>query len=255
MTKLLSKEIVPAGLSLYLDIPIGTHSSQTGVFFPAGYRFSSVDIHMVLYFHGHNSPPPDRYWKNQNFKLREEVNASNKANVVLVVPGINNSYAGTLQTVKGFDKYIDALLEGIMEHAGMCPYISLGRLTLAAHSGGGAPMLELVKTINTGSNAGSLSGCWGFDCLYGSGDPVVKTKPSIPPNVEEHWLESAKKNFDVSFEFFWVTHGPGTRSKNLQTFAKAANITNISVVESKGAIHDTVPIRNFKDCINRMYIP
>jgi hypothetical protein len=71
MITLISKETVPAGLTLYLAIDLNNGAkAMTGVYFPDGYP-GDKKLDLILYLHGHDAPPINEYWKQKQFKLRE----------------------------------------------------------------------------------------------------------------------------------------------------------------------------------------
>ncbi|MBY4949718.1 hypothetical protein K6V92_24225 [Cupriavidus respiraculi] len=168
----------PAGLTLYPRIPLGAEGKAqpiTGIYLPAGYRpTSAVDI--IVYLHGHKAPcggsedwTIESIWRSAFFPLREGLDRSGR-NAVLVAPTLGaRSQAGDLVGPGGLDRYLERVRAALaasapFRQAGITP--AIGRLILACHSGGGAPMAVLA-TSRGNRHAAAIRECWGFDSQYG----------------------------------------------------------------------------------------
>src|SRR5262249_42152182 len=100
-------------------------------------------------------------------------------NVILVAPTLGpRSEAGALMRPGGVKGYLDHVMAALAQHTplwgGRPP--AVGNLILAAHSGGGAPMLELA---NQGHGFPSPE-VWAFDSMYQSAEPWATWKRAHP---------------------------------------------------------------------------
>ena len=87
--------------------------------------------------------------------------------------------------------------------------MSIGKLILAAHSGGGSPMLQMART----AKFAKVRECWGFDSMYGSPDQWVG------------WAPQGGKYF-----LFWTAEGAINSNKygnNVTTIQGILNKANI----------------------------
>src|SRR5262249_12625309 len=92
--RLLKREDTAVGLSIYVEIPLGSESParpMTGIYVPRGFS-PQPRVDLIVYLHGFKSSHPsatiDAYWDNRRFPywpLRAGVPESRK-NVVLVPP-------------------------------------------------------------------------------------------------------------------------------------------------------------------------
>ena len=172
------REKASHGETLYLNIGLGMGKSlaSTGIYVPHSFRPDS-GLTVVVYLHGHKGMYPgnaaliNSYWDGARFPffaLREEVAASGQ-NVVFVAPSLGpTSQAGSLVQKGGFDAFMQQVLAGFNEHYLMPRH---GRriddaqsVILAAHSGGGSPMLQIAR--GTDRNAAKVTECWCFDSMY-----------------------------------------------------------------------------------------
>jgi len=201
--RLLGSDTASYGKTLYLEIGlgIGKNLASTGVYIPNSFRPES-EIVIVLYLHGWKGDYPGNavlingYWDGARFPffaLREEVNASGQ-NVIFVAPSLGpKSEAGSLRQPGGFDAFMKQVLSGLNEHYLMPRYGSRIRdvqsIILAAHSGGGSPMLRLAT--GTDQYARKIKECWCYDSMYGP--------------VAQDWLGWAKSHPQQSL---YVYSGP-----------------------------------------------
>ncbi len=152
-----------------LGVPVV--KEETAIFVPPGFRPRDT-VDLLVYFHGHTSiRTVGKYLAYKDYRVREAVLGSSK-NVVLAVPMLGpRSEPGSLRRPGGFAAWVDKVMEAL----GACGGAGkprLGRLILAAHSGGGS----LLATIVTGTRdlAANLSEVWMFDAVY-SHVPAWKT--------------------------------------------------------------------------------
>jgi hypothetical protein len=178
----------------------------------------------------------DGYWKRTgfpHFALREATNESRK-NVVLAVPTLGpRSQSGWLTEAGGLDRYVDQILAALRAYG---PYSGapatpvLGNLILACHSGGGYPMRRLA--LSGQRSAALIRECWGFDCLYNTGDDVV-------------WAKWARARPDARL---FIHYLGSTRpfSTALQRQVQLQNLSNVSVMPSTARSHNYVPITHWR---------
>jgi hypothetical protein len=150
-------------------------STTSAIFIPRGFQ-QDKPISLIIYLHGHKTSKPGKeasiqeylnYTKFDYFRLREKVAEAGR-NVVFVAPTLGpKSAAGSLVKKGGFDTYVTAVLKAIeyytlrsVSKKGLTPC----SLVIAAHSGGGKPMGEIVTLPD--KYAGQIRECWGFDSLY-----------------------------------------------------------------------------------------
>jgi hypothetical protein len=239
---LIGREVSPPAATLYTSIPLGGERParpMTGIFIPAGYRpVPRVDL--ILYLHGHKAGFPNvsinGHWsrtKFPHFALREATNESRK-NVILVAPTLGpRSESGWLTGAGGLDKYVDLVLGALRAHG---PYSGasvtpvLGSLVLACHSGGGLPMRRLA--LSGQRSAALIRECWGFDCLYNTGDDVA-------------WAKWARARPDARL-FVHYLGSTKSLSKALCHQAQIQNLTNVSVKGSNAPSHNHVPITHWR---------
>ncbi len=239
---LIQRETSPPSTTLYTAITLGGERParpMTGIFIPAGYRpVPRVDL--VLYLHGHKGSFPnvsiDGYWNRTrfpHFALREATNESRK-NVILAAPTLGpRSQAGWLTEAGGLDRYVDQVLAALRAHG---PYSGasvtpvLGSLVLACHSGGGYPMRRLA--LSGQRSAASIRECWGFDCLYNTGDDVA-------------WIKWARARPDARL-FIHYLGSTKPLSTALRRQVQLQNLPNVSVAASTARSHNGVPIAHWR---------
>ena len=84
--------------------------------------------------------------------------------------------------------------------------MSIGKLILAGHSGGGSPMLQMART----AKFAKVRECWGFDSMYGS------------PGLWVDWAAQGGKYF-----LFWTAEGAINSNKH------GNNVTTIQGILNK----------------------
>ncbi len=220
----------PAKLTVYPASIVKDHDpNDTGIFFPDKYVPSGT-LDLLVYFHGQPKPcgghDSDRiwdFWRSKTFLLREGVNKSNK-NVVLVAPRLRGDKSG-LRLDMSADEFLKRVVAFIAARVKTDPFnwqgtkpstetkdstgMSIGKLILAAHSGGGSPMLQMART----AKFAKVRECWGFDSMYGSPDQWVD------------WAAQGGKYF-----LFWTAEGAINSNKygnNVTTIQGILNKANI----------------------------
>src|SRR5262249_10815003 len=133
-------------------------------------------IDIVLFFHGDKQKWSTiwDYWKPgsvHDIALRQAINDAGKS-VVLIAPtmgrkpGASGKMTGSLDEPGGADDLLDDVrdfLQAKVPQYKKRP--AVGRICLAAHSGGGETMLR--QTMLMKKYAPNIRACWGFDCTYG----------------------------------------------------------------------------------------
>jgi hypothetical protein len=217
----------PATLTLYPASIVKSHdANDTGIFFPEKYVPSGT-LDLMVYFHGIPTPcggsASDRiwdFWRNKFFLLRELVN-NGKKNMVLVAPLLRGDESG-LHLDMGADDFLKKVVAAVAARVKSDPFnwqgttataeakdatgMSIGNLILAAHSGGGSPMLQMARN----AKFGKVRECWGFDSMYGSPDEWV------------NWAALGGKYF-----LFWTDQG------SINTNKYGNNVTTIQGILNK----------------------
>ncbi len=187
-----TQDPTPLGITNYLPISLGTGGTdETGVFATEkSQQRDKTDV--VVFLHGQGQAAVSSYWKKEPFKLREEANRTGKS-FILAVPYLGNPVnSGTLATDP------DAVLAEILKNVGdPKPAVALGNLILAAHSGGGGPMLKMAMALK--KCRPNLKACWGFDSMYQPSN--FKKGEDIEPLWLQFMQDCAKSNPDVQFKF------------------------------------------------------
>jgi hypothetical protein len=197
---------------------------MTGIFIPQAY-VPKKEVNIIIYLHGHKGAYPgnaatiDDYWNGSKFPffaLREEVSASEQ-NVIFVAPTLGPlSQAGNLTTAKGFDSFLSKILAALNKHfvskSSQQEVKNISRIILAAHSGGGSPMLRIAE-LQGSSNTLKISECWGFDSMYGE--------------VEKRWADWAMSHRNAKLYIYY--YDTASRSKILEKLSKERNLQNVCV--------------------------
>lgn len=252
----ISDDFSTPGYTFYINIDLGYGyntsgksfriTPKTGIYIPGNFSPQSP-VDLIIYLHGYKSGYPgdtaaiDKYWDGSKFPffaLREEVNKSGNSNVIFVAPTLGpRSQAGTLIKTGGFDDYINkvtaAINEYVIKKRSLGRGIKIGKLILAAHSGGGLPMLRIIQTKD--HYAGKINECWAFDSLY--------------QGVEE-WTKWA--NLDRSRKLFVYYLGSTTGNAiRLKNIANKNGFKNI-VVQQSSKGHYWVPKLHFPERIKAL---
>lgn len=235
-------EKAAGGVTIYAKIGLGKDlPAATGIYIPDHFR-PDTNVTIVVYLHGYKSYYPGSwalimdYWNGTCvpcFALREEVVASGK-NIILVAPSLGvTSEAGSLIQRGGFDAYMDQVLAAVnayyLQPRSSKPLSGVPSIILAAHSGGGAPMLKMAAGSDRCAN--NVKECWSFDAMYGA--------------AAEDWLIWAKAHPQRKlYAYFGQASGYTNKQKkyvaspkeNAHAIACAArreNITNVCMQPSR----------------------
>jgi hypothetical protein len=205
----------PSKLTVYPASIVKNHgANDVGIYFPDAY-IPSGTLDLLVYFHGlptpcggSNSDTIRDIWRSSTFPLREMVNKSKK-NVVLVAPRLNLD--GGLKLDMGADDFLSKVVGFIAARVMKDPFkwhgaeptddqksdpvMHIRNLVLAAHSGGGSPMLKMAQELKA-SKLAKVRECWGFDSMYGS------------PSAWVDWAAAGGKYF-----LFWTAEGANDSKK------------------------------------------
>ncbi len=199
----------------------------TGVFFPQDYTYpDTVDV--ILFFHGDKQSwkTIQDYWKlkgnKHGIKLRQAINEAGKP-VVLVAPTLGSNPGWSGRMTGDLDKGgADDLLDQVLLNVGgtVPKYFyrktpELGRLALAAHSGGGETLLQQSQLIQKYRK--NIKAVWGFDCTY---NWKAIRNLNIGSNAEV-WVQWALSRGDVDFHLHYQTGSSKDPTTDTETVAEA----------------------------------
>jgi hypothetical protein len=243
--------------TLFVDIPEvgGAGRPKTALYFPPAVTRSSP-YNLLVYLHGDRMVPVEKWiTSDPRFPLRERVEASGKS-LVLVVPSLTtSSHAGQLENDP--DWYIDRVLEEIGRADNGAP-ATLGKLVIAAHSGGGVRMFEMMTGMS--KYKANLVECWGFDCLY---QPVGDPKPYNIPKGRV-WAPRPHP-LSGEIEYQWATSMVPLRVHYLKqgsTAIRSENLDNLNydipycraLVWPTHQPHDFIPRAHIAERLERLSV-
>jgi hypothetical protein len=222
----------------------------TAVYYPTAVSRRSTAIDVILYLHGHRTSIPGArrsiwaYLKHKCWPLREHLEATGKA-AVLVAPTLGpKSEPGTLLDAGGLDRYLQRVLAVSAPYwqGGTAPAIR--HLILAGHSGAGQPMRVLANSRNRAAEL--VKEVWGFDCTYSARQDADANE----------WSSWAQRHPASRLCIYFVPRAP-TQDQALKLKGRASrlNLSNVSVVGSgarpRDGIHQHfwVPIEHWRDLI------
>lgn len=240
---LISTETAPPSTTLYLRMSHGGEAParpMTGIFIPDNYRMGP-QVDLILYLHGHHRAAPwpptltiNQYWnaaRYSYFAFREGLNTSGK-NAILVAPTLGpRSQAGRLARAGGLGDYLDAVMAALAAYGPFGQAPTPGTIVLACHSGGGAPMRAIATT--TQRYGPQIKECWGFDCLYNTGDETV-------------WARWAQSRPDANLYIHYGSGGTAARSEALRKRGVQLGVSNVFVEGSTKLGHNLVPITHWQ---------
>ena len=266
----------PPGLTVYPASLVKDHGpNDTGIYFPEKY-VPGASVDLLVYFHGlpapcggHNSDRISELWGGScpRFPLRELVNRSGK-NVVLVAPRLRGVEGSGLHLDMAADEFLTKVVAFIADRVTRAPFkrqgaapsadrkdapakdatakdattkdataMSIGKLILAAHSGGGTPMLRMAQT----AKVAKVSECWGFDSMYGR------------PREWVDWAAQGGKYF-----LFWTTQGAidsDKYGKNVTTIQSVLKKSNLRARKKAAKDADASRAATAAPNINIVYAP
>lgn len=180
-------------LTIVRAIPLGVAGvpNETAIYLPPALpRSPRVDL--IIYLHGWETNRAGKiicgrartvteYLQHPSFQLREIVRDGGKR-AILVVPKLGgHSEPGALVRPGGFAAFVDRVLSSLAACGQWASAPSLGRLILAAHSGGGAAVGQ-IAAVN-GELVANLTEVWMFDALYGGASAWAKFLAARPAVV------------------------------------------------------------------------
>jgi hypothetical protein len=166
-----------------------------------------------------------------HFALREALNETGK-NVLLIAPTLGpRSEAGRLVAAGGFDQYLSDVFSGLAAQNHLPRGASPANLVLACHSGGGLPMRRIALGLD--AQAQRIRECWGFDCLYNTGDP-------------ESWARWARSKSGVRLFVYYL----GSTEK-FSTQLRSMRVPNVTVERSTARGHNFVPLAHLKERVRQ----
>jgi hypothetical protein len=242
MPKFTFSESVPKDITLYFEINVGQGSpspGETGVFFPPNFS-ATGGVDLILYLHGHGTQGTIfRHWSTgypYPFRFRHYLSAAHK-NAILIAPSLGQiSECPNLEGKGGGDKYLDEVMTGLNEQGPLKDTSpKVGNIIVAAHSGGGIRMLNLVTTGFQGY-ASNVRECWGFDCTYNSG-------------VGQGFYKWAQRADTKMFVYYIAGTGTEDEAKSLEGMARRDWAPNVHVTVSATDDHYRVPFMYFNQRI------
>jgi hypothetical protein len=154
-------------------------AAETGIYLPKGYsKPGSVDV--ILYLHGNKDPAKGHLdksirtiWNHSQYPLRKLFEANKKnSNTVLVAPTLGAkafTSRGILGKKDGAIDFMDKVMDALYRYGPHGSVPGVGKVYLAAHSGGG---YYLKKLVGFYEEKYGVAECWAFDCLYDDNTPV-----------------------------------------------------------------------------------
>jgi hypothetical protein len=218
--RILFTEADPPGKTIYINADLGIAGTDniTGIFVPKSFQ-ASDHFELIMYLHGFKydtskgpkvcykgicpSTNIDNYWKNAMFPLREALNGAGR-NAILVAPTLGyKSNAGNLILERGLDLFLNRVLRALVCEKSIAPCHTIGKIILAAHSGGGAPMLRIA--LHPDKYARLVRECWCFDALYGG---------------TKYWVRWINADPDRKFYSYYLGNTPATISEAIKRESK-----------------------------------
>jgi hypothetical protein len=243
------------GMTLNLNIDLGVTvdrgqapvTPMTVVYAPDPNQLGGqVDI--LLWFHGHKGQlnkvvnlsgfSAGDYLQVPEFQLRQFILKTSKRQFLLVVPTLGDkSGAGLLNQQGQAEAFLQQVLNGV--RAKMNPKVGdIGKIVLAAHSGGGAIMSRLS---GFGGTFDKVREIWCVDCTYGSG-PAFKSWAAKPAHKLDrlwvfstgswtvHQLKDPKRPAGPDNPMVDKRTGTGDDAEQILQFAKSTKSTSIEVL-------------------------
>jgi hypothetical protein len=255
-----------------IDLKNGA-KTLTAVCVPNGYT-AGAQANIILYLHGTDQTSIQDYLKQRVHDLRAVLDSPSPVKqAILIAPTLTKAAQGgklggddSDSVPSGALKWYLPLVSTELQKKSPNPPITdfgtpgkVGKIILAAHSGGGKVMLALARTKGASDDyADKIAECWGFDCLYGqAGGPL--SNPHAAPDPKDSqpswttwetannahrevlWADWLGSN-GVEFYLYCATGkqggGTGTRSTNLDKLAKRRSLSNVHITFDGTASHD-----------------
>jgi murein DD-endopeptidase MepM/ murein hydrolase activator NlpD len=232
----------------------GSVQKTTAIFAPSHFN-SEKPADVILYLHGHVTGYPGithkhpyspgikeylNYKPKPWFNLREVIEDTGK-NIILIAPSLGpRSQYGNL--VNKFDDYVAKVMLAINEYLirqrGLNGQLKLNRFIIAAHSGGGMPMLGIASSNS--KYAKMVSEYWGFDSWYNWGG-AGKTS----------WEAVAKKNPEVKiFGYYYHSNSIPYRPLRKQRQKQTENFCVVRSANIGSSVHFALLLYYLKQRLN-----
>jgi hypothetical protein len=175
-------ETSPSDCTFYFNIDLqiahgkgqSAAAPMTAVYVPNRTKLQSP-FDVLLYFHGHKKTSGlsiQDYLKDADFALRDFILTSSKRDVLLVAPTLGDKSAfGDLESGATTSAYLEQILNGVHKHllGGQGSRPTIGKIVLAAHSGGGSPMKTMAQKSSETDVGKLIKEVWCLDSTYGNG--------------------------------------------------------------------------------------
>jgi hypothetical protein len=256
------------------DLDLGAPAGKTtAVFLPEKYTAQAAP-NAIVYLPGFKAPVIDAYLASSTYALREEINKSGPTDLLFIAPTLGPVCEAGLLVTNGLDWYLDEVLKRLAgASSGTAVFTgapALGKIYLAAHSGGGRPARALAMQITNGLAATppvtpkyGVVEYWLFDALYAPvGYPATdktggaNVKPLGDPDaVEEEWYEVIRTQ-NIKLTTVYATAEPKQRSLNLKSFMPFPFMDWLLIsgsavfTPSKIGDHPQVPRVNWRDVMD-----
>jgi hypothetical protein len=221
----------------------------TAIYLPEKYHPES-QVNVLVYLHGHKREDLVRgsiedILAAPGYKFRDQIAKTGK-NFVLVAPTLGTkAQSGDLMTSGGAETYLGVVMKALSMGGPHSTTPDVGNIVVAAHSGAGLTLLAILQQASMDFRK-KITECWGFDCLYGIGDPVPAPQPpqykttGTTAKLDQRnaflkafstWEKAQatkaieKQLYDLTgfckFFVYWTQQGgTQTRTKNLDLLAK-----------------------------------
>lgn len=247
----------------------------TAVCVPNGFK-AGEKANIILFLHGTGQTSIQDYFQQTDHDLQTTLDGSSPVKqVILIAPTLSSSAQGgnlggdeadtiPSNALQWYLPLVSAELQKKKPNPPIPDFddpAKVGKIVLAAHSGGGKVMLALARTRGADKYADKVVECWGFDCLYGQAHGPLSTPAAAPDpkapqpqwtawesknkaHREMLWANWLRDNSGVEF-FLYCASGPRgggttTRSTNLDKLAKRRNLTKAHILFDASATHDGI---------------
>jgi hypothetical protein len=175
-----SANSAPASKTWYFPIRLAA-GNPTGVFIPKDFTYPKREetVDVILFFHGNKvgdfgkiATSNINYYLSGHYMkidLREQLNASGK-NALLVAPTMgaapghqldSNPDLGIFAQPGGGDCFLDHVMQWLGHYDPRFNSVTIGKVVLAGHSGGGSPIHIQMNSMQT-----DICEVWCFDVVY-----------------------------------------------------------------------------------------
>ena len=225
---------------------------MTAIYTPKNFK-PAAETDLIIYLHGYQDGIPGmvktggkiftptiqqylNYAGKPYFSFREIINRLGK-NVVFVAPtlGARSQYG---KLASHFDSYVEqavwAINEYVFKARQLSGQLNLRNLIIAAHSGGGAPMLKIAEQTKS-DYAKRIRSYWGFDSWYQSSDS---------------WNAVAKNKSVTIYAYYAGTRGFPQEDKKTVFVTNAGKDSNVIIED--GTKHFTLLPYYFEERVSNL---